>query len=155
MLLCKCSIFSTYGSIIFPGLRAYIGVTCTCSYSSRPFLCALDMHELRPYMEVLRAQCFESGNVIKIHRTEQPSISTRDCHTNSCHLVLTWQFCVIGTNVPEEDAKGVDVDRVVIRTSEEFRCHVDRCADNGARHHGLRLAETEVCQRTTIVTIKL
>ena len=88
-------------------------------------------------------------------QTEQPSISTRDYHTNSCHLARTWQFRVIGTDIPEEDAKGVDVDRVVVRTSEEFRCHVDRCADNGACHHGLRLAETKVRQRTTIVAIKL
>ena len=34
----RCSIFSNT-SIILPGLRASIGVTC--SFSSRPFLCAL------------------------------------------------------------------------------------------------------------------
>ena len=106
------------------------------------------MHEFCGHNALKVAMCSK-------YTTEQPSISTRDCHTNSCHLVLTWKFRVIGTNVPEEDAKGVDVDRVVVRTSEEFRCHVDRCADNGACHHGLRLAETKVSQRTTIVAIKL
>lgn len=68
---------------------------------------------------------------------------------------FTWQFGVIGTNVPEQDTKGVDVDRVVVRTSKEFRCHVDGGTDYGACHHGLWLGETKVRQRTAIVVIKL
>ena len=40
--------------------------------------------------------------------------------------------------------KGIDVDRVVVVATEELWGHVDGGANNAARHHRLRLTETQV-----------
>ena len=60
---CDQVFYFQYGSIILPGLRASIGVTC--SYSSRPFLCALDRVEKATS-----------------NRTQEPGVKTK--HWNTC-----------------------------------------------------------------------
>ena len=49
----------------------------------------------------------------------------------SIDIESSWEFCVIRTDVPKEDTKGINVDSIVIRTGEKFRGHVDRDAYNG------------------------
>ena len=60
-----------------------------------------------------------------------------------------------GTDIPEENAEGVDVHTVVVVASEELWSHVDRGAYDAAAHHGLRLAETQVCDSSTVLPVKL
>ena len=75
-------------------------------------------------------------------------------------LVLAGVKCprelgVVGADVPEEDPKGVDIDRVVIGTTEEFRRHVDGRSYDGARHHRLGFTETKICECTSVGRVKL
>lgn len=46
--------------------------------------------------------------------------------------------------VPEQNAKRINVNRVVIFATEQLWSHVYGRSDNRARHHGFRLAESEV-----------
>ena len=65
------------------------------------------------------------------------------------------QLRIVGTNVPEQDAKGVNVYRVIIGTTEKFRSHVNRSADNCTRHHRLGLTESQVSEAASIGVVKL
>ena len=65
------------------------------------------------------------------------------------------EFRIVGADVPEEDPEGVNVYGIVIGTGEKFRCHVDGCSDDGACHHGLKFAESEICEGATILIVKL
>ena len=65
------------------------------------------------------------------------------------------EFRVVGADVPEEDSEGVNVYGIVVGTSKKFRCHVDGCFDNGTCHHGLRFAESKICEGATILIVKL
>ena len=109
-------------------------------------------YEPRPYMEVQHTTLWKQQRDQNMQQNTLPFETTTQA---AASWFFTWQFGVIGTNVPEQDTKSVDVDRVVVWTSEEFRCHVDRGADYGTCHHGLRLGETKVRQCTAIVAIKL
>ena len=59
------------------------------------------------------------------------------------------------THIPEEDTKGVDVHAVVVVTSEELWSHVDGSANDAARHHSFRLAESQVRDLTVVVFVQL
>jgi hypothetical protein len=57
----------------------------------------------------------------------------------------SWEFCIVGADVPKEDSESVNIYGVVVGTGEKFRCHVDGCSDYGACHHGLGFAESKIC----------
>ena len=59
------------------------------------------------------------------------------------------------THIPEEDSKGIDIHTVVIVTREELWRHVDGGPHDAARHHGLWLAETKVCDSAVVVFVQL
>ena len=70
-------------------------------------------------------------------------------------LEAAWQAHCPSTDVPEENAKRVDVDAVVVAAAEQLGRHVDRRPDHAAGHHRLRLAETKVRQLAPVVVIQL
>lgn len=65
------------------------------------------------------------------------------------------QLDVARTDVPEEDAKGVCVHAVVVAAREQLRSHVDGRAHDATRHHGLWLAEAQVCELGTVGPVQL
>lgn len=59
------------------------------------------------------------------------------------------------TNVPEEHTEGVYVDRRVVGAAQQFGRHVNWRTYYAARHHCLRLAETQVSQFAPVAVIQL
>lgn len=59
-------------------------------------------------------------------------------------VVVGREVVAVAADVPEENAKGVHVHRVVVRPTEHLRCHVDGSAHQRVAHHCFRLAEAEV-----------
>jgi len=60
-----------------------------------------------------------------------------------------------GAHEPEEHAECVDVDAAIILGGQEFRCHVQWCADHTAGHHRRRFAETKVSELAAILKVQL
>lgn len=58
-------------------------------------------------------------------------------------------------NLPEEDPKGINVNRAVILPTEKLRGHVYRSTYYSTGHHCLRLTKSQISQSSTIVAIKL
>ena len=65
------------------------------------------------------------------------------------------QTRLIAADVPEENAKCVDIHRHRIRAAEELRRHVDGGADHGACHHSFRLAKSKIGQLPTVSLVQL
>lgn len=68
---------------------------------------------------------------------------------------LRRQTYASSADIPKQDAERVDVDAVVVSTSEQLRGHVDRCSDDASGHHRLRFTKAKVGQLPAIVFVQL
>ena len=60
-----------HGSIILPGLQAFIGVTR--SYSSHPFLCTLAVVNIQSLVPISSCKCLNTQTIIWLHVTRSYS----------------------------------------------------------------------------------